>query len=223
MMKETLKRIIKSVAVVGALVTLPIGVCISNTTLNEEAVTTETITTKENHFEENYERSMRYLETLEEDTTQQENSYIASLREYASSVVPNTEENKRLVQDMEIDVIEGELEEQYNVDYEEGENVLGFYNYEENYIVLETNDDDIYATLRHELGHSIDKYSDSEEWLNIFEEESVLLYADYDYPRSASEEYFAEAYSDYFSRREEMKELAPKTYKYIESVVVGNR
>lgn len=223
MMKEVLKKVIKGTIIIGALVMLPIGVAQSN--LNDTIVEEDTTI-------EGYQYSESFLSAKREELFENDTTYISDLKEYATSVLPNNEDNEGLLKEMEIDVIEGELEDSYNVDCEEGENVLGFYNYEENYMVLETNDKDMYSTLRHELGHAIDmvyndgnsygKYSDDKEFVKIFGLESHILYEDEEYYQSSPCEYFAQAFSDYYSNSN-MKEIAPKTYEYIESVIMGVR
>lgn len=149
---------------------------------------------------------------------------------YARNNVP-----KRLqwvLDGLEIYVAHGQLEDTYNVDVEEGEDILGFYRHDGSMIVLESDDNDYLFTLKHELGHAIDiyvengvskfMYSNSKYFLEIMQEEGLNLFVESNsYYLSSPQEYFAQCYAMYLDEeaREELREYAPRTFHYMDYVI----
>ena len=78
----------------------------------------------------------------------------------------------------------------------------------------------------HELAHSIDykilnNASDSKKYLKIWNEEKSKLFPNRAYFLDYAEEYFAETFAMYHiggEEKENLRMLAPKTYKYISSI-----
>lgn len=125
----------------------------------------------------------------------------------------------------------GQLEDYHDIEVAEGENILGFYRHDGSAIVLESDDTDIMSTLKHELGHAVDiymedgvtkyMYSGSDYFQEIFREEGEVLFEPGAYGLSDIHEYFAECYSMYLddNYKAELEEYAPRTYSYIQNVV----
>lgn len=78
----------------------------------------------------------------------------------------------------------------------------------------------------HELAHSIDnkvynKVSNSNKYIEMWEEEKRKLFPNRPYFLDYKEEYFAETFAMFYvggNEKEKLKELAPKTYEYISSL-----
>ncbi|KAB7673227.1 toxin [Bacillus sp. B1-b2] len=78
----------------------------------------------------------------------------------------------------------------------------------------------------HELAHSIDykvfsKASNSKKYVEIWEEEKRKLFPNKSYFLDYKEEYFAETFAMFYvggKEKEKLRNLAPKTYEYINSL-----
>ena len=87
------------------------------------------------------------------------------------------------------------------------------------YIIIPNNEEDINASVIHEMGHFIDdwKYSKTDEWDRIyFEEKDTYLR---DYAKTNKFEGFACEYMDFVQRPLELVIKSPKTYGYIKKVL----
>ncbi|NOU82204.1 hypothetical protein GC101_25390 [Paenibacillus sp. LMG 31459] len=120
----------------------------------------------------------------------------------------------------------------------------GKYSYEDKDIYVSPsngNEYTLYGTLLHEIGHAYDKdnmsrkiISNDNQFINIANEEYAKLFNNINYPgateaffdhHKTTDEYFAECFRNYFDNQhysELLKESAPKTYDFIESLFEVN-
>lgn len=104
------------------------------------------------------------------------------------------------------------------------ESIAALYQTRLNRILLSNKDPK--SSVLHEVGHLIDYrlsdynyFSSKKDFANIYNEEKTKLYRIGSHPCSEVEEYFAEAFSDYFIDYPFMKNKAPLTYDYIDNIV----
>ena len=110
----------------------------------------------------------------------------------------------------------------------DNERVLGTYNYKTKNITVLKDCDVVERTLFHEFGHYLDDYfsiTNTEEFKEIFENEKEFYEAKVDgndYHISGEKEYFAGAFSLYFSGDRRLKKYCPDTYQHIKKYVEGS-
>ena len=90
-------------------------------------------------------------------------------------------------------------------------------------IYIQNNYDKLDMTVLHELGHAVDcelKINEQEEWKQIYNEEKELATFMTEHCKSTIKEYFADSFSNYIKNPEELNEKCPKTYIYIEKIML---
>lgn len=98
--------------------------------------------------------------------------------------------------------------------------VTNYVNYEATEIWLDTNPQMIDNGVLHEIGHSLDSYrqSSTDEFIDIYYSE-VDNSGFIDHCKSNNQEYFAEAFQQYFVNGNELYERCPRTYMFIDAFV----
>lgn len=92
-------------------------------------------------------------------------------------------------------------------------------------IYIQNNYDKLDMTVLHELGHAVDcelKINEQEEWKQIYNEEKELATFMTEHCKSTIKEYFADSFSNYIKNPEELNEKCPKTYIYIEKIMLAS-
>lgn len=92
-------------------------------------------------------------------------------------------------------------------------------------IYIQNNYDKLDMTVLHELGHAVDcelKINEQEEWKQIYNEEKELATFMTEHCKSTIKEYFADSFSNYIKNPEELNEKCPKTYNYIEKIMLAS-
>lgn len=108
-------------------------------------------------------------------------------------------------------------------DGDEYDTILGvtnYVNYEATEIWLDTNPQMIDNGVLHEIGHSLDSYrqSSTDEFIDIYYSE-VDNSGFIDHCKSNNQEYFAEAFQQYFANGNNLYERCPRTYMFIDAFV----
>lgn len=106
---------------------------------------------------------------------------------------------------------------------DEYDTILGvttYVNYEATEIWLDTNPQMIDNGVLHEIGHSLDSYrqSSTDEFIDIYYSE-VDNSGFIGHCKSNNQEYFAEAFQQYFVNGNELYERCPRTYMFIDAFV----
>lgn len=78
-------------------------------------------------------------------------------------------------------------------------------------------------SFNHEYGHFIDKINNYAAYKFAFDdiynlEKEKYNFLNYDYARSSAVEYFASCYKIYIEKPNELKEVCPQTYNYIDNL-----
>ena len=99
-------------------------------------------------------------------------------------------------------------------------NVSGATSFTYKYIIIPNNEDDIDASVIHEMGHVLDswKYTMTSEWLDIYNREKDNYVREY--AKTNQFEGFACAYMEYVIMPNSLKERCPDTFNFINNITM---
>ena len=99
-------------------------------------------------------------------------------------------------------------------------NVSGATSFTYKYIIIPNNEDDIDASVIHEMGHVLDswKYTMTPEWLDIYNREKDNYVREY--AKTNQFEGFACAYMEYVIMPNSLKERCPDTFNFINNITM---